>query len=425
MFKSIFATAVTLFYLLNTSFALADRIRMKNGDTFSGKIISFNHGLCIFDTDYGSPIRIPTADIQSIATEDRYNIFFVNGEQATGALIFGTNNQTLLESSTFGQIFINTSNIARLTKYFPPLQDRDSPSLTRKPTTDGTDKNHGAETEVQPPLDFLTGATVLLSPGEYEMGLGMAYKQNRLQYPLSQAGYFQKSSYSARQLEFRPTLRAGLYTNIEGYLSLPVTYSSIKDVSSNEHVRHADAWNMADIALGAQYQVVDESTNSPAISLTFDLSVPTGRKRYHNALNNWKDPLNNGSGHWTLAPGLAFVRSTDPAILFSGISYQYYVPSIIDGYHVQPGWVLKSYAGVGLALNEKLSLGTRLSYAYSSNLKADHKTIHGSDSDPLELALSTSYRVSDDWVISPGIALGLNDDAGPAVLSLDLKRRFN
>ena len=264
-----------------------------------------------------------------------------------------------------------------------------------------------------------------MSPGEYEVDLGIAYKQNRLQYALPQAGYFQRSAYSAKQLEYRSTLRAGLHEGVEGYLSVPLTYSTVQDVSSNDHVRHTDAWNLADIALGAQYQVIDESARSPAVSLTLDLTAPTGRKRYNDALNRWKDPLNNGSGHWSIAPGLAFVRTTDPAILFGGISYQYYFPNTIDGYHVQPGWVLKSYAGVGFALNEKLSLGTRFSYAYGANMKANHETIYGSDSDPIDLSLGASVRVSNDWVISPGITFGLNDDAGPTVLSIAFKRRFD
>jgi len=122
---------------------------------------------------------------------------------------------------------------------------------------------------------------------------------------------------------------------------------------------------------------------------------------------------------------VAFVRSTDPAILFGGIGYQYAFANTIDGYRIKPGWVLKGYAGVGFALNERLSLGGRLAYAHSANLQADHQTIQGSDADPLELSLSASYRVNDDWVIAPEVTLGLNDDAGPAALSAHFKRRFN
>lgn len=195
-------------------------------------------------------------------------------------------------------------------------------------------------------------------------------------------------------------MRTGLQRHLEAYLSLPLTYSHVQDISGNEFVRKADAWRLADIALGVQYQIVEEDADTPAIALSLDINIPTGQKRYNDVFNSWKDPLNNGSGHWSLTPGIAFVRSTDPAILFGGVGYQYSFARTLDGYHIKPGWVLKGYAGVGFALNERLSLGGRLSYAYSANLRADHQTIHGSDADPLELSFSAAYRLSEDWVVS-------------------------
>ncbi|WP_264381770.1 hypothetical protein [Pseudomonas sp. MM227] len=92
---------------------------------------------------------------------------------------------------------------------------------------------------------------------------------------------------------------------------------------------------------------------------------------------------------------------------------------------MKPGWALRSYLGAGFALNEKLSIGARFSYSYSANLKADRQIIKGTDIDPADLAFNLSYRLHDDWVVSPQIMLGLNDDAGPASMSLNLKRQFN
>ncbi|MGY2224672.1 transporter [Pseudomonas gingeri] len=415
---SLLAAAGSLFYLWETPLALAESIGLKNGDRFSGKLISLTNGLCIFETHYGSAVSVPLSDIQSISTDTRYNITFANGDKAMGQLKSTSENQTILQSATFGETVIEASGITSLTRFFPDASQEETPVSSEA-------SRYGSEAETQPPLDFLTGSTVLLSPSEYELDLGLAYKQSRIQYGLPTAGYFQKSSYTARQLELRSALRAGLFASVEGYLSVPVTYSHIQDVSSNEYVRSTNELRMADIAFGAQYQILHESTKAPAISFTLDVTAPTGKQRYNDIENRWKDPLNNGSGHWSIAPGLTFVRTTDPAILFGGVSYQYHFPNTIDGYHLQPGWVLRSYIGAGFALNERLSLGSRLSHAYRANLRADHETIQGSHSDPLDLSLIASYRVSDDWVISPEITFGLNDDSGPAAISVNLKRRLN
>ena len=404
--------------------AFADNITLSNGDRFSGKLISYIDGVCIFDTLYSSSVRIPISQIKSLSTNDQYNLNFLNGDKAAGQLKEEEGGQTALYSPTFGKVIIHVGDVVGMTRNF--IKSEYTPSETKKPSSAVASENsYGSETEKQSPLDFLTGSTVLLSPGQYEFDMGVNYKQSRTQYNLPSDGYFQKSSYSARQILVSPTLRAGLYKGFEGYLSLPFTYSYIQDVSSNEYVRDTQDWHAADLAVGGQYQLTKESAAVPAISLTLDVSAPTGKKRYNDALRSWKDPLNNGSGHWSIAPGLAFVRTTDPAIIFGGFSYQYFFADNIDGYNVQPGWVLNSYFGVGFALNEKLSLGSRLSYAYSSNMKADHETIYGSDSDPMDLSLNLSYRVSDQWVVSPQVTFGINDDSGPTALSMNIKRSFN
>ncbi|KPA99015.1 MULTISPECIES: transporter [Pseudomonas] len=412
------------FLFLIAPFAYGDNIKLKSGDRYSGNIISYTNGICVFDTRYGAAIRIPTAEIESIATDTQYHVEFSSGEKVIGQLKTDSAGLTSINSQTFGTSPIAIGSISRIVKSFSHTETEQRVKAGEG-AKGNEQKEYGAETENQAPLDFLTGSTVLLSPGKVELDLSSTYKQSRTQYSLPAAGYFQKSSYSARQLELRPTIRAGLYEGVEVYASVPMTYSRVQDVSSNEYIRSTSSWDMADISFGGQYQLTQETESTPAISATFDVSAPTGRKKYNSFSDSWKDPLNNGSGHWSVAPGLAFVRSTDPAILFGGFNYQYFFANKVDGYDVQPGWVVNTYFGVGFALNERLSLGSRFSYSYSSNMKAEHETIYGSDSDPMDITLNVSYRLSESWLISPSITYGLNNDSGPAALSISLKKNLN
>ncbi|TDV61781.1 transporter [Pseudomonas sp. LP_7_YM] len=420
-FKSVRAVFGCTLYAFINDVTLADTVHLKNGDIFSGKIISLQNGLCIFDTKYGAAVWVSTSEMKSMAADASYTVHFINGDTAAGRLQLAPDGTTRLNSPTFGLVSVDVDIIQALTRDF--ADEKSVGKQADKANVGPAAQQYGEDMYEQAPLDFLTGSTVLLAPGQFELDMGAAYTQNRSQYSLG--GYFQKSSYVARRLELRTSLRAGLDEGLEGYVTVPVTYSTVQDVSTNEYVRDTDAWEMGDLGFGVQYQLIEESLARPAVSLTFDVTAPTGRKRYNDALNNWKDPLNNGSGHWSVAPGLAFVRSTDPAILFGGLSYRHFFPETIDGYRLKPGWMINSYAGAGLALNEKLSVGSRLSYAYSSKLTADGETIYGSDADPLDLSVSASYRLSGDWVASPELTFGLNDDAGPATLSLNFRRRFN
>lgn len=59
--------------------------------------------------------------------------------------------------------------------------------------------------------------------------------------------------------------------------------------------------------------------------------------KYNAPWDTWQAPLNKGSGHWSISPGLSFVRITDPAILFGGTSDQHAFRRTIDGYAVKPG----------------------------------------------------------------------------------------
>lgn len=387
------------------------------------KLISLADGKGVLGTSYGATIVFATHELVALKTEQPFHIKFANGDQVNGTLDSTSPHETILKSSTFAASKVDPSQIISMTKSFT------NASLTVGNNSGTSDKRaataeYGEDTQSSPPLDFLIGSTVLLSPGQYEVDFGLGYKASHSSYSLQQTGYFERSAFSARQYQLSAALRGGITERVEAYVSVPYTYSHVEDVSTNAYVRDTSEWRLGDISFGLQYLLRDETAAAPALSFTFDATAPTGKKRYRDYLQNWKDPLDNGSGHWTIAPGIAFVRTTDPAILFGGMNYRYAFARTIDGYDIQPGWSLELYTGLGFALNEKLSIGSRLGYAHNARMKADGNTIYGSDSDPVDLSFSASYSLDDNWVISPTLSYSLNDDAGPAALAINVKRRF-
>lgn len=394
----------------------ADVLHLKNGDVISGKLTTLSDGLCVFNARYGVSISLNSDEISGIFTDDEYEIAFISGEKIKGKLTLSGKNETILVSKTFGETSINPAEIYSMVRVFSPDE--------QLPISQTQEQTFGAEEKESPPLDFLTGSTVLLAPGSYELGMGLLYQQSRRETSLMNVGYFQRSAYTARKLELSLTARAGLYDKVEGWLTLPGTYTYIQDVSTNEYVRDADSWEFGDISFGLQYLLVSESEKSPAVSATVGVSAPTGEKNYYEPISTWLDPLNNGSGHWGLTVGTTFVRTLDPAILFGGLSYSHSFAETIDGYHVAPGWGVNGYFGVGFALNEKLSLGSRLALGYQSTMEVDGVTVEGSDSEPMDLSFSTSYRFADNWVATPQVTFTLNDDAGANAFSLQVARRF-
>lgn len=401
---------------LQVGVVLADTIYLKNNDVFSGKIISYENEICVFKSQHESVLRIKTSDIQKILTDGPYEVRFTTGEKVIGILVSGENNTTSVHSETIGSTTIDVSAIKQMVRHF---------AKSNEAVESKSKDSFGKEVEKQPPLEFLTGSTILLAPGQYQLDFGVDYRQNRDYYPLPMDGYFQNHSYSARMLRFDASLRAGLYEGFEGWISIPYTYTYLQQVSSNAYVRDKEEWQLADIAAGLQYQLTNETSKTPAISLTIAVSSPSGERHYYDSENDWKDPLNNGSGHWIVSPGVAFVRSLDPAMIFGGISYNYLFKEDIDGYKIEPGWGLSAYWGVGFALNDSLSLGTRFSYSYSSNMNANDIEVQGSDKDAMDISFSASYRFTENWVTTPQLTYSLNNDAGASIFSLRFNRLIN
>lgn len=404
---------------LGSSAAVADSIHMKNGDVLSGRLVSYRDGFCVFSTNYDAAIRVRFEDILGITTDDVYQALFSNGDILSGRIVY-SQDHNFIESESLGKIQASVGSIKELTRVF-------SKQLTKADvgaSVNGGDKVFGEEDEKHAPLDFLTGSTILLAPGKYEVDFGISHKNSHESYSLPVAGYFQRSSYSARQLVFGATLRAGIANNVEGWISVPFGYTNIEQVSTNEYVRQNESWNIGDISFGAGYQLSHETAKLPAISTTLAVSAPTGKKRYRDLTKNWLDPSDTGSGHWTVSPGVSFVRTTDPAILFGGVNFQYSAPRKIDGYRIKPGWGAGFYIGMGFALNEHLSFGTRISYSHQSRIEVDGQKIYGSDSDPVDISFSASYRLYDGLIATPQVTFGLNDDAGKTAMSIRLRKQF-
>lgn len=391
-----------------------DVVRLSNSDVFSGKLISFIDGICVFETRYGATVRLQTKDVVALSTDETYKVTFASDEKATGRLSYEQGG-TVLRSTTFGAVGIDMESVVSLVRVVPNA--RGATPISEESIGDGGNK--------QAPLTFLTGSSVLLAPGQYELDFGVSYKQSRDSAPLPGVGYFQMASYSARQATFDATLRGGLASGLEGWLMVPYTYSSVEQISSNYYVRDQSSRHMGDVSFGLQYQLKEEDAKSPAVSMTLGVSAPTGEMRYRAPDETWQNPLNSGSGHWVVSPGLAFVRSADPAILFGGASVSYAFRRNIDGYNVQPGWSSSFYFGVGYALNEKLSLGTRFSYTYLSTMEVDGQKIYGSDKDPMSLSMSASYRFADKWIVTPMLTFNLNHDGGAPFVTLRVKRSLD
>jgi len=78
-------TIATISILFNTS-ALADTVKLKNGDILSGTVVKKETNQLVFQTKYAGEIKINWADISSLSTENPVKVILVNEASFTGEI---------------------------------------------------------------------------------------------------------------------------------------------------------------------------------------------------------------------------------------------------------------------------------------------------------------------------------------------------
>ncbi len=122
---------------------------------------------------------------------------------------------------------------------------------------------------------------------------------------------------------------------------------------------------IGDTDIGVHYQLTN-GKNFPYTVLNVRGKAPTGLSPFDVArdTNGVETELPTGSGFWTVEPSLSMIFPTSPAVIFANVGYQMNMatsPNQALGPNVtllefDPGDALRTSIGVGLSLNEKLSL---------------------------------------------------------------------
>ena len=390
--------------------ALADQVTLKNGDKISGRVLTYSEGVCLFDSQYGGLMKLPFDQIIGLSIDKPVQVIFGKDERLSGILKFDEQSQ-VLSSKSVGEVRLATAHITQIRRDY--AQEKAESKKGSK--TQHSKENYGEETS-EPTLDFLRGSTVLLKDGQQEFSLGFRYNRNRYNYP-TMFNSNDVINTTNRRLDTVFGYSIGLKNNIELWGRLPLVYTHVKDVSSNEFVREHEEFTIGDIQLGAQYLVKPQSYNWPSVSWSIQLSAPTGKKLDYAYPEDWKNLGSTGGGSWVISTGLDFTKMIDPIVLFGGVNLTHINDFTVNGQNVEPGKGLGAYYGLGFAVNDKLSLSSRLNWNYYSNTRLDGVEMQGTDSEQIDLGLGLSYRMNSLLTVTPNLIFGLGSEANTPTIS--------
>lgn len=191
---------------------------------------------------------------------------------------------------------------------------------------------------------------------------------------------------------------------------------------------------LGDVSAGVYYQLFREKDPWPDVAWNIRGKAPTGSNPFGVKIATrdgvqFPEALPSGNGVWSVSSGLSFVKTADPTVLFSNITYFHNLERDFDDISSQPdqnvpgsvklGDSFQYGIGFALALNERMSFSLSYSQLFTGKTKITPKgdktqSISGSDTNSAQLNLGLTYALSDRWSLVANVAAGLTPDAPDA-----------
>lgn len=211
----------------------------------------------------------------------------------------------------------------------------------------------------------------------------------------------------------------GLFEATEVSVSLPLAYNE-RELVTASNVRNADGLGISDASLNVSTDILPESGGVPGVSVNFGLGIPITDPEDRSVSNK----LTPGSGFWSASAGATLSKRFDPATVFASVRYQHTFSETQFGRAIEPGNSIEYGYGLGLSLNNLLSIGGRVAGAIHRNTSIDGQTIQGTNSEPLQLMTTTTLRLKNKFKLESSLSYGLNRDANDAQLGFTITKEF-
>ena len=393
--------------------AAADEVLLRNGDRFSGQVISLNTNECILQIPLVGRLQLGRSNVVSVVMADP------GGPSLTGPALVPADQLQQTTGKGSGSAGASARESA----------DSSEPAATA-PKPIGQKQ---AEEEFQ--HLFLRQSAVLLKPGQVELESGFSYENTEVT-----GG--EGSRLRQRLFTIPFVARVGLFNRAEAFVGLPLTmaHSEFFEVHLETNGTHraetpraetpraetprpethrAKDSGIGDVAAGLKYSVLRETARRPEMVASLSFSAPTGKDVFHSATG-----VGLGSGQWRLGGGLQFIKSFDPLVLYGGLEYTHQFDQATEFGPISGGHRLNYNFGLGFAVNEHVTLSGQFLGGYEFDRQVGGVDIPDSAREPLAMRLGLTWRISRHQYLEPSVTWGLNASASDAVAAVSYVWRF-
>lgn len=223
-------------------------------------------------------------------------------------------------------------------------------------------------------------------------------------------------------------LRLGVTDRMEAELRIPYMYRS--DTTTNTFINNSNAQqsislsnsDLGDIEAALHYQLNDGTGKWPVFVANFRVKSDSGLSPYEVKRDNLgiEQELATGSGFWGFEPSVTVIAPSDPAVFYGNIGYLWNKEgnigkSIGNRYieSVDPGDAIRMGVGMGLALNEKVSLS--IGYQHDWIMKTTTKFSDGDVKSPSmsvgSMTFGVNWQMTDNTALNVSVGVGVTNDA--------------
>jgi len=245
------------------------------------------------------------------------------------------------------------------------------------------------------------------------------------------------------------TARYGISNRIEIDASIPMigSWSRFRLSPTNTDALRGSningrGYGFGDLRTGLRYQLNSGDRSTPVFVGGLGLRIPTGKSPYevdrHGADQQYLEKeLPTGSGFFGLSGTLSFVYPNEPGVLFGNVRYTWNIPSAVNATQpgssddstygkIDPGDVIGGSMGLGLAINDRVSLSLSYDHAYVLKTRQNGDYVDGSV--PLQigtLGAGLTWRRSRRSSYSFFLGVGVTDDAPDVSLGIRIPTSYN
>jgi hypothetical protein len=237
--------------------------------------------------------------------------------------------------------------------------------------------------------------------------------------------------------------RLGVTNRLEIEAEVPYVYRNDRTTSTVTGAAgpfnltdRVDSHGLGDVEVAGHYQINSGTGGWPFFIANMRYKSTTGRGPFDVDRDSFGVPteLATGSGFHSIEPSLTVLYPTDPAVLFATVGYAWSIGRDVNTRvgsnligHVDPGDAIRLSYGLGLAVNERLSLS--LGYAHDiigrTETEVDDSMVVSNSLTSGRLLFGAAYRFTDRISVVLSTEIGATEDAPDARILLRVPIRFD